>query len=323
VSVIIPAYNRTGIIRDTIENIFQQTYGNIELIIVDDGSTDDTQSVLRSYGGRIQWATQENAGPASARNHGIRMAKGEIIAFQDSDDAWHPAKIERQVSLLERAGDSVPCCLCNTTLQFADGRVTTSFDHAWIHPPCDEGIWTNAAEVLTTRFIMFNQAVAIRRSVLAKTGGFDETIKYLEDYELPLRLSLEGPWGFIREPLVTWRQGSAHSWSQKAAEEETCTKECEIKLRQSVLQKVSEKEGVLALERLMGRNLRRVRRQLRALRLKRSASPGARLLGNALSRLGRLEKAIDHKMHAYPRMETAPIPNPVTCLSDSYAERSR
>ena len=320
VSVIIPAYNRAGIICETIENVLQQTYANLELIIVDDGSTDDTQSVLKSYGSRIQWVSQKNAGPAAARNRGIRMAKGEIIAFQDSDDAWHPTKIERQVSLLQRAGDSVSCCLCNTTLQFADGRVMTSFYHAWIEPSYDEGIWINVAEVLTTRFVMFNQAVAIRRSVLAKTGGFDETLRFLEDYELPLRLSLEGPWGFIREPLVTWRQGSAHSWSQKAAEEEMCTKECDLRLRQNVLRKVSEREGAPALARLMERYLRRARRQLRALRLKQSTSPGARLLGNTLSHLGRLEKAIDQRMPWFPKMKTAPVPNEAACLSNSCAE---
>src|SRR5208283_1371759 len=168
VSVIVPAYNRARIIRETIENIFEQTYANIELIIVDDGSSDDTQTILRSYGSRIQWIAQKNAGPAAARNRGINMAKGDIIAFQDSDYAWHPTKIERQVSLLQRAGESAVCCLCNSFVQLYFGKVERSFERAGVHPPIEEGIWLNPAEVLATSFLLFNQAVAIRRKVLER-----------------------------------------------------------------------------------------------------------------------------------------------------------
>ena len=93
VSVIIPTYNRAKMIRMTIDNVLEQTYRNFELIIVDDGSTDDTQSVLRGYGDRIRVVTQANAGPAVARNRGVEAAHGEIIAFQDSDDLWKPTKL--------------------------------------------------------------------------------------------------------------------------------------------------------------------------------------------------------------------------------------
>jgi len=308
VSVVIPTYNRSSVIGRTIENVLKQTYPRIEVVIIDDGSTDDTQSVLANLGNKIRSMRQNNAGPAAARNRGIELAEGEIIAFQDSDDLWDLTKIERQVSVLQRAGNTVPCCLCNTTLRFADGRVTTSFDNAPIHPPYDEGIWTNVAEVLTTRFILFNQAVAIRRSVFAKTGVFDESLKFLEDYELPLRLALEGPWGFIRAPLVTWQQGSAHSWSQKAGEEEICTKECEVQLRQNILRKAKEQGGDSNLVELMERHLRRVGRELRTLRMKRSTSSGSRLLGNASSQLDRLGRALDRRLPWYPKMKAQPIP---------------
>ena len=82
VSVIIPTYNRAGMLGETIENLFQQTYRNLEIIVVDDGSTDETQSRLASYGSRIRWTAQKNAGPAAARNRGIAMANGEIVAFR-------------------------------------------------------------------------------------------------------------------------------------------------------------------------------------------------------------------------------------------------
>src|SRR5947209_1428421 len=107
VSVIIPTYNRAGTICQTVDNVFQQTYRNIELIVVDDGSTDDTQSRLRRYRNRLRIITQANAGPAVARNRGAAAACGDIIAFQDSDDLWNPTKLERQAALLEEAGPSV------------------------------------------------------------------------------------------------------------------------------------------------------------------------------------------------------------------------
>src|SRR5260370_40369290 len=110
VSVIIPTYNRAALVCQTIDNVFQQTYRNFEIILVDDGSTDETQARLRQYGDRIRVITQTNAGAAVARNRGIAAAHGEIIAFQDSDDLWQPTKLERQVPLLQETNTSVPCC---------------------------------------------------------------------------------------------------------------------------------------------------------------------------------------------------------------------
>src|SRR5579863_6506617 len=196
VSVIIPTYNRVALVGETIENVFQQTYKNIEVIVVDDGSTDDTGAKLASYGNRIRWATQKNAGPAAARNRGIGMAAGEIVSFHDSDDAWHSSKIARQVSLLERAGPAAVCCVCNSIVQLPNCEVN-AFDHAPVNFPIEEGIWLNVPEVLVTRFFLFNQVVAVRREVLLRIGGFDESLRLMEDLQLALRLSLEGPWTFI------------------------------------------------------------------------------------------------------------------------------
>src|ERR1700733_14542426 len=179
VSVVIPTYNRAGIICETIDNLFEQTYRNFEVIVVDDGSTDDTPSKLLRYGNRIRFFRQENRGPAVARNHGARVARGEIIAFQDSDDLWKPTKLERQVSLLER-DRSLPCCLCNISVGIVDGKEITSFDQSIIYPEHEEGVWLNVADILATRFVLFTQAVAIRRETFEKLGGFDESLRYLE-----------------------------------------------------------------------------------------------------------------------------------------------
>ncbi len=212
VSVIVPTYNRAGMISRTIRNIFEQTYSNFEIIVVDDGSVDDTSAVLRRFGESIKVINQRNAGPAAARNRGIEAARGEIIALQDSDDLWMPTKLARQVSLLEQVGASIPCCLCNARLEFTSRPVTTSFDLAWIHPPLEEGIWGNVPDVLAVTFVLLNQCAAIRTEALRKIGGFNESMVFMEDYDLGLRLALEGhSWAYIREPMVIWRQGSQGS----------------------------------------------------------------------------------------------------------------
>jgi len=299
VSVIVPAYNRAGIIGETIENIFQQTYANIELIIVDDGSTDDTQAKLRSYGSRIQWAVQKNTGPAAARNRGTRMAKGEIIAFQDSDDAWHPTKIARQVSLLQRAGESAVCCICNCIVQLP-GIAVRSFENAPLNPPIEEGIWQNAAEVLATRFILFNQAVAIRRKVLEKIGGFDESYRLMEDMELALRLSLEGPWTFIREPLATRQDKLARTLGHEATPKIVC--ENEVRIREGILRIMDGNGRLATLRPLMERELRRARRRLRAVQVKGTKPFGASILGWSLEQVERYRAAAYRRMPWYPQM---------------------
>ena len=267
VSIVIPTYNRAGLICQTIDNIFQQTYTKFELIIVDDGSTDDTLAKLRQYGKKIRVIEQKNSGPAVARNRGAAAAQGDIIAFQDSDDLWKPTKIARQVALLERFGSSVPCCLSNVLMGVVDGKEFTSFDHSVIRMREKEGIWLNVPEVLASTFVLFNQAAAIRRDAFERVGGFDEHLKYLEDYDLPLRLALEGPWAFIREPLVLYREDSPESFHEKAMKEPLVLKECELEICRRLLTKTAGKVEYAGFQRNLSRRLRRARRQMRTIKL--------------------------------------------------------
>jgi glycosyltransferase involved in cell wall biosynthesis len=234
VSVIIPTYNRADLTCRTIDNVFQQTYRNFEIIVVDDGSTDDTLFQLTRYQDRIRIITQKNTGPAIARNHGARVARGEIIAFQDSDDLWRNNKLERQVALLE-TDTSIPCCLCPVVMRHLNGKPFTSFDHSLVRLRHEQGIWLNVFEVLTTRFVLFNQAAAIRHQAFDKVGGFAEDLRYLEDYDLPLRLSLEGPWAFVREPLVMYGEASPLSFSEEAKKNVDVLKRCELKIYERIL----------------------------------------------------------------------------------------
>jgi glycosyltransferase involved in cell wall biosynthesis len=204
VSVVIPAFNRAHTLRRAVDSVLNQTYTNIEVLIIDDGSTDNTHEVLRLYGDKIRWWSQKNAGPSRARNSGINEAKGEYVAFLDSDDAWAPKKLEKQMGLLSRCSADVVCCLCDTLFTGQKYSGKTAFEIAKIFPSHAEALWINATEVLLTRFVLFNQAVIIRRDVLNSHCVFDEGLLLMEDYDLALRLSRIGPWAIIREALVFW-----------------------------------------------------------------------------------------------------------------------
>jgi glycosyltransferase involved in cell wall biosynthesis len=307
VSVIIPTYNRADVICRTIDNVLDQTYSCTEIIVVDDGSTDDTLTRLKQYDGRIRVITQSNAGPAAARNRGIEAARGEFVAFQDSDDLWLPNKLERQVELLNRAGKTAVCCLCNAIFRYRDQPEFTSFKRSWLFPRLEQGIWTNAAEVLATRFVLFCQAVMIRREVLDRIGGFDETLKYDEDYELPLRLALEGPWVLIGEPLTIWQQGAAGSWSEKALSEEICLKECDIKIRLKILARLTDSAEHRRVRNLLLRELARSRRELWRAKLMQRQAPGVAAVMGLLARIDRYCWGVYRRLPLYPKVEVRAV----------------
>ena len=307
VSVIIPTYNRSGIICRTIDNVLNQTYKDIEIIVVDDGSSDDTQSKLRKYSRNIRVVYQENSGPARARNRGLELARGRYVAFQDSDDLWLPTKLERQTRLLSRVDESIGCCLCNALFRYQGRPEFTAFERAWLFPCLDEGIWTNVAEVLATRFVLFCQTAMLRRDLLERVGGFDETLKYHEDYDLPLRLALEGPWAFIREPLTVWQQGASGSWSEKALGEQIVLKQCEIRMRNKVISLLAARENAVSLRRLLRRELSRNRRELWRSELMKRQRPGAALIASAFAAVDRYCWGIYRRLPFYPALEAQEI----------------
>ena len=307
VSAIVATYNRANTLGQAIESILGQTYKNIEVIVVDDGSTDGTHDVLERFGGRLRILRQENAGPSAARNRGIAEAKGDIISFLDSDDIWLPEKTERQVALLQRAGKSVPCCVCNATLQFTDRPTMTSFQNALLEPAEEEGLWLNPAETLVDHFVLFNQTVAIRGEALEKTGGFDETLRYLEDYDLALRLSLVGVFAFITEPLVIYRQGSAGSLAEEALKKTTQLKENVVRVRERMYEVVRTNDDYAQLRAPVRRALRKAGRELWIARLGQKQIPGASTASRLLERAEHYRGAIGRRLPWYPKMETAPV----------------
>ena len=308
VSEIIPTYNRAHVIGKTIDDVFGQTYKKIEQIVVDDGSTDNTAEILSVYGDKIVVVRQNNSGPAAARNRGAAACHGDIIAFQDSDDFWDPTKLERQVRILDRAGPSVPCCLANMLLRdlHGDGRDHYSFAVSLVRPRYQEGIWLNVAEVLATRFIMFNQAAAIRRSAVERLGGFDESIKYLEDYDLPMRLAFEGPWAYVRDPLATWAGGGPDSFARSAKANGASLLDCFIRILERALV-MAEQRGDSRVARQLNRRLTSSRRELETFNAGKSKSYPAQLGQQLTGYLRKYRAGLARRTPWYPKMKTVTI----------------
>jgi glycosyltransferase involved in cell wall biosynthesis len=308
VTVVIPTYNRAHVIGRTIADVFNQTYKNLQLVIVDDGSTDNTTEVLTKFDGRVEVVRQANGGAASARNRGIREARGEIIAFQDSDDEWHPTKIERQVRLLSKLGRTVPCCLCNAVFraEAPNGAERLTFDIGMLHSPYEEGLWLNPAEVLASRCIFFNQVVAVRREALERIGGFNAGLRYLEEWDLALKLASLGPWGFIREPLTYWNPGNNESITKRAVSEGAWGQVSAIQVLSDALELPLMKNSPAVRKQLL-RRLRAQSREHRAWGIRERNHFGASAISRFLLFIERCRFAANRRIGQLPTMVTQPL----------------
>jgi len=181
VSVIIPTYNKSQYLREAIKSVLNQTYKNIEVIVVDDGSTDNTKEIVESFNdSRIIYIFQENKGPAIARNTGIKKAQGEYIAFLDSDDLWLKEKLEKQVDFMEK--NSEIGLLGTGCYEVTDkGKII------------GKKIFPIKNKILQKDLIKYNSfiqsSVMIRKEVFDKVGLYDKSFRESEDYELWLRIA--------------------------------------------------------------------------------------------------------------------------------------
>lgn len=195
VSVIVPTYNRARLLRETVDSVLAQTYPCIELIVVDDGSTDETPRVLAEYGDRIVAIRKTNAGGTAARNTGLQAASGDYVNFVDHDDLLLPNKIEQQVRLLE-ASPSLGWAHCGFWRMEPDGRY---IDRVTLLPEGDV-----LAPLLRGCFI-WSGAPVIRRTVLEQVGPFN-TEAWSSDAEMWLRIALAGHrLGCVQQPLGAYR----------------------------------------------------------------------------------------------------------------------
>jgi len=198
VSVIIPAYNAIDYIDAAIASALAQTGVAVEVIVVDDGSSDGTWEKLQEYGDRIVPVRQTNGGPAKARNHGARLATGEWLAFLDADDEWLPEKTLKQLQAAEPGADMV------YTNRFNVGDISRVKE---IQSDC-VSLWQGDVfeQLLLVNFIT-TSSVMIRKNRFDHLGGFDEsrTLIGVEDWDLWLRHAVDGRVALCCEPLVRYR----------------------------------------------------------------------------------------------------------------------
>ncbi len=198
VSVIIPGYNRRDMLRQAVESVLAQTFSDFELIVVDDGSTEDISSDLAPHGAAVTILTQENRGVSAARNLGVSRARGEYIAFLDSDDLWLPGKIDRQVEFFKAHPEALVCQ--TEEIWIKNGR---RVNPAKKHRKPSGMIFIPSLELC----LVSPSAVMIRTSFFRGMGGFDESMPACEDYDLWLRISCRYPVYLIDTPLVIKRGG--------------------------------------------------------------------------------------------------------------------
>lgn len=195
VSVVIPTYNCADFILEAINSVICQTYSNIELIIVDDGSTDETSLILLPYvnSNKIIYIYQDNAGPAAARNRGISIASGDYIAFLDSDDVWHKTFVEKLYNTINNS--SFGLVYCGT--EFVDDKLRV------IHKYCRKVNFYdgNVLLQLFCEHFILTPSVLIKKDCFDDIGLFCETLRVGEDYELLLRLASKYRVGYIKDKL--------------------------------------------------------------------------------------------------------------------------
>jgi len=237
VSVVIPTYNRATIVRAAIDSVVGQSYSNVEVVVVDDGSRDDTRSVVESYGLPVRYLHQVNSGVSAARNRGFAAARGEFIALLDSDDAFLPWKLEAQVRVLrahpevgmvwtdmaavnERGEILDPKYLRTFYDAHALARLEDVLEHAgplsnmWPDAPQDVRWAPVYAGDIFSQMLLGNlvhtSTVVLRRDRLRLTGGFDTALTHSgEDYEFHLRTCSHGPVALIDASSLLYRVGAA------------------------------------------------------------------------------------------------------------------
>jgi glycosyltransferase involved in cell wall biosynthesis len=202
VSIILPTFNRAKVLSRSVMSILDQTYQDFELLIIDDGSTDETADAIQQFSDeRIRYfKSDRNRGRGSARNIGLQMAAGEFIAFQDSDDESLPTRIEREVAVLDASDDNVGIVYSDMYRISKDGK---KFVFKSPHFTPKDGILYPESLAFTLINIGIN-AATIKRDAIRRTGFFDETLPFFVDLEYFIRLSKNSLFAHLPEPLINY-----------------------------------------------------------------------------------------------------------------------
>lgn len=206
VSVVIPTYNYARYVGNAIQSVLEQTVGDCEIVVVDDGSTDETADVVSRFGSRVLYIFQPNRGLSAARNRGIQEASGKWIGFLDADDLWLPSKIERQFASL-RGNDERVVLHSNAFISDESGKKSLCWQYQ-VSASLQKGL--QVEDLLLRNWINVSTGL-VARSVLLSIGGFDERLLASEDWDLWLRLGLAGyQFVYVEEPLAIYRHHEAN-----------------------------------------------------------------------------------------------------------------
>ncbi len=193
ISAVIPSYNYGRFIADAVQSVLDQTHEpRVEIVVVDDGSTDDTRARLEPFGDRIRYVHQRNQGPSAARNTGIREARGDWIAFLDGDDIWHPEKTDLQLHLVGQHGFDVV------------GAPRMSLRPPRLPP--DPPVRPLGVRDFLTGTPIFPSGTVVHRRCIDAVGGFDENLRYVEDRDLWLRLAARFRVAQVDSPVSYYRE---------------------------------------------------------------------------------------------------------------------
>ena len=205
VSVILPAFNRERYLAGAIESVLGQTFADWELMVVDDGSSDATPAIINryhlTYPRKVKPIFQANAGVAAARNRGITAATGELVAFIDSDDLWHPRKLELQVAAFRAAGDVAFVYTGYDVIDSAGRVLETVRPDPRFQGDIYEKLWTEQNRIL-------GPTILATRAMLHRIGLFDERLPLAENLDLRIRLARAGPVAYVDQALYRYRRHS-------------------------------------------------------------------------------------------------------------------
>ncbi len=214
ISIIIPVYNGESTIQETICSIWAQTFQDYELIVVNDGSTDSTLSILQTYTDpRLRVISTTNQGLAATRNVGIKHALGKYISFIDADDLWTPDKLESQLDAL----------LKDTTGASVAYSWTSPFEEGIVYSPNQTRICGYVYEyLLLENFIASGSNILVEKALIDEVGGFDEELRYCEDWEFYLRLAAVSPFVVVPRGQILYRITSTSMSSKVKMVEDNC-----------------------------------------------------------------------------------------------------
>lgn len=205
VSVILLSHNSQDFLKDSIESVLAQTYKDYELIVIDNGSTDGSWNIIRSYGDRIRAIQQDNQGKSGGYNRGFMESRGQFLAFLDADDVWHPQKLERQIAVLNNYGIGMVYCGVQ--------KVDQNLEHIEILTPARKGGVLNSFALDAAPVVPGGiSGVLVRKTCLNKVGLLDTQIQTTPEWDLFRRIACNFEIDFIEDPLLISRQhgGNIH-----------------------------------------------------------------------------------------------------------------